>query len=63
MANIFYYHTPLWLIDRGCPEGCVEKHFEAAYELREKEGCDQLGLSAVDTHGKMKHAFHIFAIL
>lgn len=40
----------------------MEKHLEAAYELREKEGCDQLGVSAVDTHGKMKHAFHIFAI-
>lgn len=53
---------PLWLIDHVCLEGHIEKYFEAAYELREKKGCDQLSVSTMGTHGKMKHTCHKFAI-
>lgn len=50
------------MIDGGCLEYCIERHSEAAYELREKEGCDQLGVSTMSTHGKIKHSCHIFTI-
>lgn len=32
------------------------------YKLREKKGCDQLCVSTMGTHGKIKHSCHIFAI-
>lgn len=54
---------PLWLIDAGCLECFIEKCFEAAYELQERDGCDQLGVSPMSTHGKIKHSGHIFAVL